>query len=230
MLSRTTVLCCSPREAVASQCNRVNEGREVVDSCGRACYCENGRLVDCCRTRKDFTSMTPTERARYISTIKRARSDRRYRARYRRIVTQHSRLFMTGIHRRDQFLPWHRYFLLELEDLLQRIDCRVTLPYHDWSLFSGRPWQTGARFWRGRPNNLNEGFWSSSPRGFGGDGRGGCVRTGPFARGRWGIPRRRGREQCITRAFRGKGTRWRPTCRMNLSLKRGTRFNTIALG
>lgn len=44
--------------------------------------------------------------------------------------------------RKEQFLPWHRWYLLQMENLFRRIDCRVTVPYWDWSLFSGTPWRS----------------------------------------------------------------------------------------
>ena len=41
------------------------------------------------------------------------------------------------------FLPWHRWFILAFENLLRKVDCKVTVPYWDWSaeaqtLSSGR--------------------------------------------------------------------------------------------
>ena len=183
-----------------SQCDRQNEGEEVTDRCGRSCFCENGRTVDCCYIRKDFTSMTPQERERYVRTVKTARC--MYRRRYNKIISTHSRLFMTGIHQRDQFLPWHRWYLLKFEKLLQKVDCKVTLPYWDWSLFSGRPWEK-ASFWAGRRNGLNESIWSSSPRGLGGDGNGKCVKSGPFSARQWKMTPS-AKSGCIKRKFHGK--------------------------
>lgn len=40
-----------------------------------------------------------------------------------------------------QFLPWHRWYLMKMENILRKIDCRATIPYWDWSLFSGQPWR-----------------------------------------------------------------------------------------
>ena len=49
------------------------------------------------------------------------------------------RNFFTAIHRPSEFLPWHRWFILEMENLLKEVDCRVTIPYWDWSLVSNDP-------------------------------------------------------------------------------------------
>ncbi|HKG72125.1 MAG TPA: tyrosinase family protein [Nitrososphaeraceae archaeon] len=43
----------------------------------------------------------------------------------------HSNMGSTGTQR---FLPWHRVYLAELEDLLQAIDTDITIPYWDWTV------------------------------------------------------------------------------------------------
>ena len=42
--------------------------------------------------------------------------------------------FSRGLHNNGAFLPWHRWFLLQVENALQEQDCRVTIPYLDWEL------------------------------------------------------------------------------------------------
>ena len=86
-----------------------NEGRQVLNSCLEVCYCINGRIQNCCRVRKHFTSMTEAERTRYVETVRRVSTESAYRQEYRRIINMHQRLFSTGIHQKDQFLPWHRW-------------------------------------------------------------------------------------------------------------------------
>lgn len=84
---------------------------------------------------------------------------------------------MNGIHNMKHFLTWHRWYLLQYENLLRKVNCKVTLPYWDWSIASGDPWGTG-------PEDL----WYSGSTGLGGDGdsaNGGCVSNGPFATGAW---------------------------------------------
>lgn len=86
-----------------------NEGAEVFNACGEACFCINGRMQNCCRMRKHFSSMTEADRTLYVATVRRASTDSRYRDQYRRLINMHQRLFQTGIHQKDQFLPWHRW-------------------------------------------------------------------------------------------------------------------------
>ena len=45
------------------------EGNTVKDACGRRCKCQNGKLVDCCRVRVDFASLTVNQRRSYIDTV-----------------------------------------------------------------------------------------------------------------------------------------------------------------
>jgi tyrosinase len=44
----------------------------------------------------------------------------------------------------ERFLPWHRVYLAELEELLQGINPNVTIPYWDWTVDQGIPtWLQG---------------------------------------------------------------------------------------
>jgi len=59
-----------------------------------------------------------------------------------------------SIHRGPEFLPWHRWYLLRLEQELQSIDSRVSLPYWNWARAGARdldaePWKS---FFGGRNN------------------------------------------------------------------------------
>lgn len=64
------------------------------------------------------------------------------------------------------FLPWHRWMMLQYENLLRQVDCKITLAFWDWSLVSAQP--------------FNNGFWEDSASGFGGNGirEQSCVNTG----------------------------------------------------
>ena len=79
------------------------------------------------------------------------------------------------------FLPWHRYFLRQLEQKLQEIDCTVVLPYFDFTTDVG--------------NFSQAVLWQANF--FGGNGNesdGGCVPDHPF-----GDPK--AWEPCISRQF-----------------------------
>ena len=88
-------------------------------------------------------------------------------------------------------------FLLRYENFLRKVDCRVTLPYWDWSLFAKGVWRTGI-----------DDIWSNKPWGLGGNGRkkkshrAGCVKTGRFSQRKWRLTpsAKRG---CLQRKFSG---------------------------
>ena len=85
----------------------------------------------------------------------------------------------TGIHDKDQFYPWHRWFIYEFENLMREADCRVTIPFWDWSYWSKNPWKIGLHIWR------------DDEFGLGGNGvrsKEYCVQTGPFNASSWTHP------------------------------------------
>jgi tyrosinase len=126
--------------------------------------------------------MSNTERKRFIDTYKFASQNAPYKAQFDAIVLAHGVLFGSGIHNNGRFFPWHRYYLLKLENLLQQIDCRVTIPYWDWALEATSP--------------MTSVIWSDAPHWLGGDGNGGCVPNGPFGPG-W----LQANGNCLTRDF-----------------------------
>lgn len=67
---------------------------------------------------------------------------------------QHATFFLDGIHWSPQFLPWHRHFLLKIEQRLQSIDSRIVLPYWDWTRADSRSLELGPwlSFFGGRAN------------------------------------------------------------------------------
>jgi hypothetical protein len=84
----------------------------------------------------------------------------------------HQRLFFDGLHDDVYFLPWHRWYLLQIENLVRVIDCGVTVPYWAWSLVAN--------------DAFTQPLWSDDDSWFGGDGdllQNQCVQTGPFREG-----------------------------------------------
>ena len=77
------------------------EGTVSFDDCGQRCTCVRGRLVDCVRIRKEFTTMTPKERRRYIAVIKKASSDPQFKDRYDSLIIEHYNLFESGPDRKS---------------------------------------------------------------------------------------------------------------------------------
>ncbi len=117
--------------------------------------------------------MTQVERCRYVRVVFIASTAQPWKSCYDDLIRIHRVNFGTGIHNQNFFLPWHRWYILALENLLRQIDCRVTVPYWDWSLES-LTWQ-------------NSIVWATQC-GLGGDGvaaNGNRVGTGPFRQGVW---------------------------------------------
>lgn len=136
--------------------------------------------------------MSRADREKYVRIVRTVSTDPRYKPEYDRVITQHRTIFNDGIHQRDLFLPWHRWYILQYENLLRRVDCTVTVPYWDWSQVSRSPW-------RGRASDL----WFSGNSGFGGNGEQTpqqCVTSGPFRRGVWNVVPSAG-GGCLRRQF-----------------------------
>lgn len=136
-----------------------------LDDCMRQCVCgDAGVGVGCTRLRKELSTMNLDERARYWSTYKAA-----YNAPddvIRNHVDNHLRFFSRGLHNNGAFLPWHRGYILQIENRLQQDDCRVTVPYWNWRL-------------QVRIRNANHWGEASHQASGNGDSRR-CVSTGTF--------------------------------------------------
>ncbi|XP_028405794.1 uncharacterized protein LOC114528375 [Dendronephthya gigantea] len=147
-------------------------------------------LISECRVRKEFlTGLTDKEKAHYIETIKIAATTTTYKTRYEELLTTHQRLFLTSIHEKDNFLPWHRRFIVQYENLLREIDSDITVPYWDWSLVANKVFESD--------------FWATSGSGFGGNGnplKSNCVQTGPFQKDKFSLIQSAGRG-CLKRKF-----------------------------
>ena len=153
----------------------------VLNTCEEQCECNNGKLTSCYRVRKEFTEMTIEERKRYINTYKLASVHPLFKKDYEKMVRLHLNAPDYLLHHTPTiFFPWHRWFLVEFENLLRRIDCRVTVPYWDWSKVAHHWW---------RESEIQD-LWNSGDHGFGGNGNeanGFCVENGPFSKDKWRI-------------------------------------------
>lgn len=164
------------------------DGHRFTDACNQLCQCVNGEFV-CYRIRKEVSSMTPQEREGFISAYKQMAVDPLTQDRFVALIDMHQSLFFDGLHDDVYFLPWHRWYLLQIENLLREIDCRVTMPYWAWSLVSNDPW--------------TQPLWGDDDSSFGGDGNpenNQCVETGPFREGEYELidssP-----DSCLQRSF-----------------------------
>lgn len=160
------------------------EGSVVNDQFGQRRVCRSGKLGNPCRVRREWSGMLPGERYRFISAIKKTSQHQDYK----NLITKHSKQF-NNIHNARQFLAWHRWYLLQMENILRKVDPIVTIPYWDWSLWSGAPWLDQIMS-----------FWSNAPWGFGSNGgRDGCVYNGPFGKHKWSLTN----GECLKRGFNG---------------------------
>ncbi len=117
--------------------------------------------------------LMPTHLCRYVGVVYEASTKEPWKSCYDELIKVHRDEFGSGIHGQTFFLPWHRWYLLALENLLRRIDCNVTIPYWDWSL-EPQTWQ-------------NSILWAAQC-GLGGDGNpadNDHVTTGEFRRSNW---------------------------------------------
>ncbi|MEU0002836.1 tyrosinase family protein [Streptomyces sp. NPDC006314] len=126
--------------------------------------------------RKDVGTLTRDETRRFVNALLEVKRQ----GQYDEFVRTHMRYFTSDgeqglrtAHMAPSFLPWHRRFLLDLEDALRRVDSSVTVPYWDWT----------------RDRTTTSLPWTADL--LGGDGRRSDrqVMTGPFAyrEGNWTI-------------------------------------------
>ncbi|WP_320779162.1 tyrosinase family protein [Streptomyces sp. CRN 30] len=87
-------------------------------------------------TRKDVSTLTRTERRRFVGAL----LELKRRGEYDEFVRTHIDYYVSdgedelrAAHMTPSFLPWHRRFVLELERALRRVDSSVTVPYWDWT-------------------------------------------------------------------------------------------------
>lgn len=87
-------------------------------------------------TRKDVSTLTRTEKRRFVNAL----LEIKRRGEYDEFVRTHIEYYVSDgenglrtAHMAPSFLPWHRRFLLDLEEALRRVDPSVTVPYWDWT-------------------------------------------------------------------------------------------------
>ena len=179
-------------------CQRNRRGR-----CGMICTCietktqenqksENRRY--CCRQRKDWDSLSHVEKTRFLRAVYDIATGRRgwfRRNRYVRLLYIHEQYWLTTIHQRIQFFPWHRIYLLKMENLLRSVDCRVTIPYWDWTKNPSRWWESSIFSWSYFGSNTDPitGFLTNEAQ---------CPTNGYFAEQGWF---RDTRNECLVRQF-----------------------------
>ena len=176
-------------------CKRIvpncSEGEERRDACNRLCTCTNSSW-SCCRERSEFTSMTVEERKRYIQAVLNVSTHPLYRRKYDNFLRNGRKYYkgngpMGNPFDPKIFLALQRDYLIAYENFLREIDCRVTVPYWDWSVVGQDPFASSP--------------WGDDDHQLGGDGVGEppCVLTGPFRAEDFTFLG----ERCVERAFSG---------------------------
>ena len=91
--------------------------------------------MECCRERKEWHLLTQEERCLFVDAMVVASTQQPYKNCYDNLVNFHGKYFYKGLHGGPTtfFLPFHRWYILQLENLLRRVNCKVTMPYWDWS-------------------------------------------------------------------------------------------------
>jgi hypothetical protein len=124
-------------------------GTYFTDACERRCVCTEvlpGMFShECYRVREEWGCMASARRRRYIDTYKAVSTpgNPQYEQ-FRQITLRHASGF-GSIHSPQYFLPWHQAMQEELEDILQRENCAVTIPWWRWSRYSSG-WQAKTPF------------------------------------------------------------------------------------
>jgi tyrosinase len=139
------------------------------------------------RTRKNVRSLTQGE----IDALVNAFLELKRQGRYDTYVHWHHHVmipsvwsyepkdpnYRNGAHRGPSFLPWHREFLLQVEEDLRRIDASLSLPYWNWTEDVADP--ANSPIWSDKflgGNGVENDHWR--------------VADGPFAysKGNWPVP------------------------------------------
>lgn len=150
----------------------------VMDQFGRICNAVNGRLESCCRYRQDWSTLTEEEKSRYLDAVKTVATDPTYSRIYNELISRYRESFTTDIQMVNtsisQFIPWHRYFLLEYESLLRFVNSDITIPYWDWTVRPSSPYSEPVF-------DPDLGFGNSSNE------MTLCVSSGPFREGQFEV-------------------------------------------
>lgn len=100
--------------------------------------------------RKDFMDLTPVERNRLADAL-----NQLYDYGLIEDIADTHDSSWANIHWEPQFLPWHRHLILRVEQALQAIDARITLPFWDWTRVDSQDLDAGVwkSFFGGRDNS-----------------------------------------------------------------------------
>ena len=109
-----------------------------------------------CRLRRSWTLMSEEDRTEYIDTLLYVQSgtDASLTAEYQALIQMHEDEFGNGPHWQTQFLPWHRWYILEFENILRKYTPCITVPFWAWELDAGSSY-----IWSNTCNHNNDSFF-----------------------------------------------------------------------
>ena len=110
------------------------------------------------KIRKSIASLTVEEKSKFVNALLQLKKG----GKYDQYVHWHHHVmiptvfpnepndanYRNGAHRGPSFLPWHRAFLLAVEEDLQKVDSSITIPYWDWVSDSKLPDPKAAPIWQ----------------------------------------------------------------------------------
>ena len=82
------------------------------------------------RVREEIHSLTVEERTLFTQTYRQAWDAPN--SELKQMADDFLTNFSRGLHNNGAFLPWHRGYLLQVENLLRGFNPNVTIPYWDW--------------------------------------------------------------------------------------------------
>lgn len=121
--------------------------------------------------------MSEEDRTEYIDTLLYVQSgtDASLTAEYQALIQMHEDEFGNGPHWQTQFLPWHRWYILEFENILRKYTPCITVPFWAWELDAGSSYIWSNTFTMWGPESYALGSVTNPE---------GCVGDGPFS-GSW---------------------------------------------
>ena len=82
------------------------------------------------RIRPEITAMTPEDRRGFFLAFRAVYENPDNRM--KDLINRHQAFFSRGLHNNGAFLPWHRGYILELENIIREHYPNMTVPYWDW--------------------------------------------------------------------------------------------------
>ena len=82
-------------------------GREIVyDECDRQCACVNGRMTECFRVRKEFTTLSNEEKRRYLQAYYKITTEEPLKSRFIKFINKHRIWFFKGLFANQLNVGW----------------------------------------------------------------------------------------------------------------------------